>query len=206
MTARKVLYYSVMVLATFFAVTVSADNISAQSAEMPTLEVGDEWVRSNGRTFTVVGKKDDYYTIKVLWNGKESLQWWHQKTLGLRHTEKQIVFEPALELFRWPLSVGLKWCYEYSSPSAGPNVKFRRCNEIKSFEEVKVQAGSFQTFRIETIATHIDRSAPDVYHTYWYAPQARGIVKSTSAGIAGDLWQFELVRMQLSSPKTVELK
>lgn len=203
--ARRV-FYGAVVLVAAFAVMFSAGSVSAQSVEMPMLEMGDEWVRSNGRTFTVVGKEGDYYTIMVLWKGKESLQWWHQKTLGLHRTEERVVFEPALGLFRWPLTVGMKWCYEYTSPAAGPNVRFRRCNEVKTFEEVKVQAGTFQAFRIEAVATHLDRSAPDVYHTYWYAPQVRSIVKSTSAGIAGDLWQFELVRARLAPQKATELK
>ncbi|OHA09261.1 MAG: hypothetical protein A3B37_03555 [Candidatus Sungbacteria bacterium RIFCSPLOWO2_01_FULL_59_16] len=202
---RSALFATLAIVIIFTSVIVSAQT-STPSAEAPTLNPGDEWVRSNGRTFTVVGKEGDYYTMKVLWNGKESLQWWHQKTLGLRHTQERVIFEPALELFRWPLTVGLKWCYEYAAPVTGPNVMFQRCNEVKTFEEVKVQAGSFQAFRIEAVATHLDRSAPDVYHTYWYAPQARGIVKSTSVGIAADLWQFEVVRVRLAPPKTAELK
>lgn len=86
---------------------------------------------------------------------------------------EQTSASPCIKEFSWPLRVGKKWntFYDYWDRSRGSS--FRGASEpvkVESYEEVKVPAGTFQTFKIV-------REARTFKVTFWYAPSVGISVK-----------------------------
>jgi len=126
-------------------------------------------------TFTwVVKEKKEYDRKPAYWvdttGGKGenfnvydlNLNWMAYIKKGVEQTSAS----PCLKEFDWPLKVGKSWStfYDYFDRSRGSS--FRGASEpvkVESYEEVKVPAGTFQTFKIV-------REARVFKVTNWYSP------------------------------------
>jgi len=120
-----------------------------------------------------------------------------------------------LEVTKFPLTPGKQWTYEYETKrAAGGTVRFEMSARVAGWEDIAVPAGTFRAMRIEhdgywsreaDFATEgRSGSVRGRYQvTYWYAPAAKAIVKSTLRDhkpTGGGLWTYfqeELVELSL---------
>jgi len=89
---------------------------------------------------------------------------------------------------KFPLLVGQKWKYEYVTRPAGSNADQQRSVEatVTGIEQVTTPAGSFKTYKLvreESWQVTRGRTVGWVTGivTYYYSPETRSIVKSTTA-------------------------
>jgi len=159
-----------------------------QRAEAPELRVGDEW------RFVV------YYTVaSTVPNRVWKVESIEPGVVQLSEGDGRVSMTPELNVtdspraresnprqLDFPLEVGKRWRYTsdwFFKPkgSQGSNAYEVR---VSAFEKVRVAAGEFDAFKLESTA-RISGKSPigSIYEgerteTYWYAPAARAIVKS----------------------------
>ena len=179
---------------------VSKEEVPGVIAESPpVLVIGSKFVfqetnlvtgKVTGTYTWVVAAKKEYERKQAYWidttGGKGenfnvydmSLNW----MAFIKKGEEQQSASPCLKEFSWPLKVGKGWStsYDYFDRSRGST--FRGASEpvtIESYEEVKVPAGKFQTFKIV-------REARTFKVTNWYAPSIGMSVKRQIERTADD--------------------
>ena len=194
---------------TVLSVLVAAvSSASAQRAELPSPRVGDQW------QFAV------YYTVP----SAEPNRVWAVTAVrpdGIEGTEngEPLLLTPELNVresprerytnhqaLRFPLEVGKQWRYstdwhfkpKKSSGSHAISVS------VVGHEKVSVPAGEFDAFKVVAKGNVSGVSpirsiyAAEITMTYWYAPNARAIVKSISHNPYIGTTTVELVRYRLS--------
>jgi hypothetical protein len=106
----------------------------------------------------------------------------------------------------FPLYPGKRWQFQYKyNPVAGGSLKVEQSALVEGWEDVRVPAGTFHTLKI----VHTGRySATDggnqwsgaIRETYWYAAEAKRVVRMEYQDTAGsgskwDHWRDELVNL-----------
>jgi hypothetical protein len=152
--------------------------------EAPSLTIGDKWIYKNegGDTWKqeVIAEDDSYYLIK---HGKET-RGYDKKTMNLVFTVDQNGRRTKFtgtrgQVLNFPLFIGKKWAL-----MAGNSLEEYF---VSSDEEVETAAGKFKATKIEysqkqtqthTTGRHKGQAWSETAHaTYWYAPEAKAIVK-----------------------------
>ena len=164
----------------------------------PTLNdyaVGEKWtwkwessvdgeVRGKGEDIREVV---DYNGILGLWNGFDTLQ-----------ISQVLNKDKSSAPFRdWPLEVGKKWKYEseWTNESGEKGITSQDV-EIIAFEELKVIAGTFMTYKIEYdgfIENYEAGGKGKVKDVFWYCPGLKTNVKHVQQGGNGFLYTSELI-------------
>lgn len=87
----------------------------------------------------------------------------------------------AIRALDFPLFVGKKWNARYRLPIlAGKEVWATADHEVSGTEEVRTEAGTFQTLKIERrIRTWVGTPQIDIRTTSFYGPEARSVVRSS---------------------------
>jgi hypothetical protein len=176
--------------ALFIAAAMFSAAASAQQADRPPIEVGDRWefvvwysvpATTPNRIWIVTGTAHD--GIDATENG-EPLRL--TVDLGVLDGPTQASSNPRPLDF--PLTVGKRWEYDNrwtfkpkrSKGSARVDVV------VAAYESVRVPAGTFDAFRLESrerlsgMSPINSRYDGETTRTYWYAPAARAIVKTVS--------------------------
>ncbi len=97
-------------------------------------------------------------------------------TMGIR-------YDPAA--LQFPLFVGKAWDTEAGTRSTdGEWFTYKSWYVVEDYTTVKTEAGIFEAFLIRTKVTNLDRTWRGS-GKYWYAPEAKAIVKSTHSHIRG---------------------
>jgi hypothetical protein len=173
------------------------------------LKVGDSWRYSQGGKEwgrKVVGIEEDIYVISdKTYLGRQNLGY-DKKTLNLNFfiekDGRRTKFTGARgKVLDFPLFVGKKWSDTVGViPKKGIRSTFERNYTedyvVSAYEEVKVAAGTFKAFKIEYRNTEMKTVRQTARGAYWYAPEAKAIVKRTEEmGLAvGDM---ELISYKL---------
>jgi hypothetical protein len=89
---------------------------------------------------------------------------------------------PAYRKFIWPLEPGKTWVarYQWTHPGEGKTEERFRRHRIVGPESVQVPAGTYQALR-----TVVTDSSGKKLSEYWYAPEARWLVKERVYGADG---------------------
>jgi uncharacterized caspase-like protein len=149
-------------------------------AELPTLRVGERWIRSDG-IYDLVRIEGDQYVFSAGPNREFRLT----RSLGLARVQRGSsfqVYEPPIEL-RWPLVVG-----------AGGHVTGRRRTHlgpgghdvtvtwrVEAHESVRVAGVDTMAFRLHYRVQSMRRGQPeDAGVLLWYAPEHRQFVEARS--------------------------
>ena len=104
------------------------------------------------------------------------------------------------EVLKFPLSVGQKWTYEYTTQPVGARSVQKRSVEVNvvGMEDVTTAAGTFKTFKLVRVEGYSPGPrAPYVRATttYFYSPDTKSNVKSYSTNDASDATQqSELIK------------
>jgi hypothetical protein len=97
--------------------------------------------------------------------------------------------EPCIQVFNWPLKIGKKWNSNYTVKeySGGAHLSHSKTGvNIRTYEEVKVPAGTFKALRIQAGE-----------ETFWYAPSIGWAVKEQIGPQGKDGWLLELVEYSI---------
>lgn len=108
----------------------------------------------------------------------------------------------------FPLAPGKTWSFKYSyNPQHSRDVFVEQTASVVGWEEVSVPAGRFRALKVVHDGTYraIDSAFPwsgTIQEIYWYAPEARRVVKMEYRDTKGDgspydQWRDELVSMRL---------
>jgi hypothetical protein len=160
---------------------------SLDRAEKPEWKIGYRWVyewRSPGRkgTFnTQIDKEEtlDGLPVYVLRAGNSS-DFFSKETLGLIATASQekLLTKRSVphEIFSWPLAAGKEWktTFVVENISQKTSQKFAFVKVSPCVEEIKVPAGIFEAFKIETYRAESGTLTAE----QWYAPEVRWFAKT----------------------------
>lgn len=158
--------------------------LDGQSSQV-TMEVTEEKEFDHKKAYWIdtTGKGMSYFNIYDM-----NLNW-----VGLFGDGKELESaEPCLQVFKWPLRVGGKWNSKYtfrdfSDHSRNVYVHTSKVDvNIRTYEEVKVPAGSFKALRIQAGG-----------ETFWYAPSIGWIVKEQGGSQRDNRWILELVEYDI---------
>ena len=155
-------------------------------AEKPEWKVGYQWEyawkgpgKSGSLTREII-REDTFegipsYVVRVGTNE----HFYAKDLLGLlasTASEKRVFKRnPPSQLLSWPLVVGKEWKDIYVRENIGEKSSqtFNYRTMVAHIEEVKVPAGTFEAFKIETYGLKSDNLVAE----YWYSPKAKWFVK-----------------------------
>ncbi len=174
--------------------------------DQPSLSVGDRWVftgPSGARSEIVYqGRRNDALVFRV--TGVPPVGSRRPTTLEevrsgdlakitgtAQFTGAAIEYRPDDGALRFPLAVGKSWRHSYvrvirhPAPPSRPEEQMIVEATVKSYERIRVPAGSLAAFRIESTIRSAEDTAPPVYATYWYAPAVKTVIKYQAEAFAG---------------------
>ncbi len=166
------------------------------SAERPTYQIGDKWMRSDG-AFELRRIENDQYVFEA--GGREVRL---TRDLGLAKNQDgrfYVELDPPFNL-SWPLRVGKfgstsgRW--RWHAIPVGGAAEFTW--SVDAYEDLTVPAGTFKAFRI-LLKVDVGRTWPDNRPawtrkmTLWYAPEVRQFIKSDAPRDMIPLASFDLL-------------
>jgi hypothetical protein len=115
---------------------------------------------------------------EILWRATD-LAWVMERVDG--RIERRAV--PEYRRFLWPLEPGKTWIarYQWEGLGAGKTEDRARRHRVAGLEPIQVPAGTYEAVRVVVTDT-----AGKKFGEYWYAPEARWLVKErlyTSGGV-----------------------
>lgn len=169
----------------------AAKGPSVPPADRPVYDVGQVWVRNDGR-YRLERIENDRYVFSAGPGREVRLT----RDLGLARLERDgtyFTFDPPIE-FTWPLAVG-RWGLQSTQRAASGTPRGARVNvswRVEGTDDVTLPGGSVAAFRIAVVQDFVATGRQTVQR-FWYAPAARQFVRS-----AGDDWltfQFDVVAL-----------
>lgn len=156
-------------------------------ARFPAMSVGDSWVANHRDD----ARDDAIYTYEVAYvdpDGSFDLKVTNDKNNRTEHRH----FDsgaPWIRMFmglqfdprglQFPLFVGKAWNTETQARSTGGDYfTYRSKYVVEDFTTISTRAGDFEAFRIASEVHNVQTSWRGL-STYWYAPAARSLVKSS---------------------------
>lgn len=184
----------------------SAPDVPTTAA--PSYKVGDTWTYLWGRTdaspgnvlvLTVVAVTEVQTTMSSTWNGGAPKEVDYDSQGNVTRDGNGTTYEPSTGDLSFPLTVGKSWDFHNIRRFTGGTLDVRGTSRVVAFEQIKVAAGSFDAFKIESRgvnAKQLERlySAPFT-NTYWYAPGVKRIIK----------WDYSLYLGHQAQTQTKEL-
>jgi hypothetical protein len=157
-----------------------------EKAEQPSYKDGDFWhfsiERKNFQTYSSARSDGDYEVrfmngeprVYALGGGEKKGEVTGQSADGLK---RRLANKDEREDLLFPLFVGKKWKTAYQEVG---KVTQRHTveTEVTGFEEVTTPAGVFKAFKLQRVDDNGRNNAS--YSTYFYSPETRSIIKSTS--------------------------
>jgi hypothetical protein len=167
-----------------------ASNAKAQEqAPAPVYNEGDVWVFRVTEQSSAAGKQGLDASYKVVYkNGKLTLSLPGGGTPETKQNLPQVKSmlggpTDKKQLLQFPLSVGKVWSAAFQTEAKGTSVRTNWNAETKvtGTEQITTPAGTFRVFKIERYETGRKNKKKGrdkrASYTYYYSPEARGIVK-----------------------------
>ncbi len=173
------------------------------TATYPDLKVGDKWKVERRDAFNKLMFSEETIvtsvsptTVEISINGSPGRM---KPDLTLLDGPRGLN-DPGYQFLSFPIEVGKKWSFKtkwlIKSNNATGTAQFDV--EVKGMESVKVPAGEFQAYKLES-SGYVNPSSGGSFGgtaTYWYAPKAKTVVRvawiSGSNGYVQDLIQVTL--------------
>ncbi len=187
-------------------------------AEKPKLDKGDRWEfgrRDKVITYEFVETRSDDFVFHLQWDEWKSE---NKKETEFRNSDLNVIqridengdeelITPYRGPFSFPLWVGKKWSYSFSSSekgkrgSPGELVTIESDVKVVSYEQVKVPAGTFWAFKIEENrhrrGAKRGRAQTGTNITVWYSPEIKFSVKVEHDN---DVYNRDLLHYSLVNP------
>ncbi len=112
----------------------------------------------------------------------------------------------------FPLYPGKRWQFQYKYiPASGTgSLKIEQTAVVEGWEDVRVPAGTFRALKVVHAGRYwaseqLYSWSGAIHETYWYAPDAKRVVRmeyrdTTGSGSQWDHWRDELVDLTVSQP------
>jgi hypothetical protein len=181
---------------------------AAQIAERPDVKPGDQWqyavyyaVPSAIPNRTWIVTSVGAHGIVGTEDGKPL-----RLTRELNPRESPLLKQTGTEMLRFPLRVGAAWksVGHVQFQDDGSRARVENHVRVEAHERVRTAAGEFDAFRLSARGTIEGASYAgagqlrgETRTTYWYAPAARAIVKSTNRNTYRGESTVELVAFRL---------
>ncbi len=187
-------------------------------AERPKLNKGDRWEysrRDKVISYEFVEIRSDDLVFHLQWDEWKSE---NKKEIEFRNSDLNVIeiidengeeefIAPYRGPFNFPLWVGKKWSYAFSSSekgargSPGELVTIESDVKVVSYEQVKVPAGTFWAFKIEETrhrrGAKRGRAQTGTNITVWYSPEIKFSIKVEHDK---EVYNRELLRYSLGGP------
>jgi hypothetical protein len=174
-------------------------------AESPSVKVGDRWKFETRDRRTGVKESEVARTVGSV--GASRIEGSQNDGTFVATPEMNFVETPTVVLtgdvkyLSFPLEVGKKWAFKYGlvNKVSGARADWQLEAEVVAVDKTKVQAGEFETYKIEYKGFWNNRTTGRngrFVITNWYAPMARTTVK-TEFDDTYNRTTTELVEMQL---------
>jgi hypothetical protein len=180
-------------------------------AELPTYALGQKWIRNDG-VYELVRIEEDRYIFSAGRDREIQLSrdlFPATVVKGVR----ELTFSPPPRI-PWPLEVGQ--VETGSGVVVGVYGSSMYRSRVEAYEDVRVPAGTFKTFRVSIDARYVTQWGGNrLVLTTWYAPELRQFVKTESRAYGGlneagvqdrlRLQDFELVALDQSTPAPLRI-
>jgi hypothetical protein len=179
----------------------------AQKADRPDVRVGDQWQFSKSGDRRAPARRFTWVVTAVTPEGIQATE--DGQPLALT-PDLQVLDSPFNRgsnpgLLSFPLEIGKSWTFvnDYLLKDTGTTGRNQGSVVVLTYEKVRVVAGEFDAFKLESTGTFSGSSAAGVpisgmtIRTYWYAPAARAIVKEEIRDPYRGAYGFELVALEL---------
>ena len=172
--------------------------------ERPTFSVGERWVFTGprGRTeVTYQGRRGELLVFRVVFQpvGGAAARGDALYSADLSHVKEAVVeSRPDDGELRFPLAVGRSWRHQFTRVTIRGGMETKEDQvtvdaKVVAYERIRVPAGEFEAFRIESTITH---PAFSWKATYWYAPSAKAVIKHHTEGNALKIDRAELAEYE----------
>lgn len=166
-----------------------------QIAERPTLNKGDRWDyerRGKVVSYEFFEEKDGQLIFHIQWDdGTKGTDIYTADLNFVKHVrpngEIKEEVTPFKGQFSFPLWVGKKWSYSFSTSKGKQGASESRSDtnvKIVAYEQVKVPAGTFGAFKIEEVRYGTTKKGTQSLTgkglTIWYSPDIKRYVKIES--------------------------
>jgi len=171
----------------------TAPDLGSAVAEFPVMSIGDTWVSSHFAdnhgtaefSYTVTSvESDGSFDIKRENNKDTKREFKHfDSTATGVPMMMGIQYDP--EALQFPIFVGKAWETEAQTVSTdGDYYTYKTRYVVDEYTIVKTKGGTFEAFLIKSRARNLGTNWKGT-GKYWYAPEAKTIVKSTHSHIRG---------------------
>ena len=176
-------------------VTVRAEEVIAR----PEWSIGDWW-ESNDIRQTVVGAKGDRYEIVRTRAGAMAnpdagskqrqymtLDGWVAESVDRDGKTTEFTEDSRYEWVRFPLSAGKRWSFAIlgRGRTMGASQRYEHDCAASKWEEIELSKSRVRALRIECKSWIRDSPSSGWFHTAWYAPEAKRVVRVTSHYVNG---------------------
>jgi len=160
----------------------------------PDLSIGDWW-ESTGYRFTVIARNDDGYEMLRSPKGKAAdpavpgqtklyvtRDFWTSRRVNPDRTVTRFTEDTWYQWVYFPLTVGSRWSFlvRGTDKRDGSSRRYDHdCSAVK-WEEIDVSGKLVRAMRIECKSNIRGVASSGWFHTAWYAPEAKRIVRLTS--------------------------
>ena len=160
--------------------------LARERCELPVWETGDYWIYEleGGEEFgrQVVAVLNELY-VTGSGSGKGRQYGIDRETLEIKGVigskDGKLVssLDSGSPFYRFPLFVGKKWDRMIKGETQRHwEWNYLMSYRVVSFEEVKVQAGTFKAFKIEQRQSELTHGG-EVVDYYWFSPEVKNIIK-----------------------------
>ena len=165
----------------FVATVLATSTSSAQTADKPTIAVGDQWaykqVDKDGKEVSW-GRK----VLSVDADGGFTVQTAPDKTMkfdGSWNFVDPRGAEYGRTAIRFPMKVGDEWSFISKQMLQTNLIDQRNKYKVVAREPLTVPAGTFDCYRAEgtSEATYKNSYSRQMKETYWYCPQVKAVAK-----------------------------
>lgn len=189
-----------------------------EQIQKPALQAGENWTYRRVNLWKneederfrqdILGGVGDHLT--VLWTITSSADERRRGSVTYEYLDGATLsfFDPKAEgrhvPLLFPLYPGKRWQFQYKyNPAAGGSLKVEQSAVVAGWEDVRVPAGTFRALKIVHAGRYSatdggNRWNGEIHETYWYAPEAKRVVRmeyrdTTGSGAQWDHWRDELV-------------
>jgi hypothetical protein len=159
------------------------------TVERPSYSEGDYWVYAADDKeikFTFVREEKDRYIFEK--GGTQVV-----KDFNLTLVRDKISGYPG-PIIKFPLTVGKWWDYEFEAEDTVTKKETNRIAKyvVESYEQITVPAGTFWAFKITFTIVGAKFRHTLKSGDYWYAPEVKNIIKSSSKGELLELKKYKV--------------
>jgi len=208
-TLVRFLRLSSILLAVILCLPTSSALRAEEAIPRPEWTAGDWW-ETNQHRFTVIERKDNRYEIIRTPKGRLAKpSEWQLKlyTTVDDYTSERIDRDGKVTKFseeswyewvHFPLSIGSRWSFSVrsSSRTVGASQRYEHDCAAAKWEELEFSGKTVRAVRIECQSSIRGVPSSGWFHTAWYAPEAKRLVRLTSQYSGGPTRDFAAWRVQ----------